>query len=676
MKNLLTDPVSPAGKVEQDASWQKFVKEIQHGKRIPFDKQLQVYNKIYSQRRIEDGPARVWVPGAREKKSSNIACFMNALGFDTYSDFHEWSVNNRAEFWSRVAETLEYNFAIEPEQAIDLRGGPQNPVWFPGARLNCADNCFNAPASNVAIIAGKENSSALFRITYGELDKLTNRIANGLVNHGFVKGDCIALYMPMTVRCIAAYLGIIRAGCQVVSIADSFSASEIRKRMKISKATAVITVDGYVRSGKIIRLYEKVKEANAGRAILIESGDLASEEKPEIRAGDIIWNSFLSDIESFNPEISPADFYTNILFSSGTTGTPKAIPWNQLTPLKCAADGYFHQDIHAGDVVAWPTNIGWMMGPWLIYAALINKATIALYEGAPSGHGFIRFVKNARVNMLGLIPSLVKSWRKSNLIKQGEWKNIRLFSSTGEPSTFEDYFWLMSRTDFKAPVIEYMGGTEIGGGYLTGSIVQAASPSTFTTPALGIDFVVLNDKNKQVADGEKGQVFLIPPSIGLSQELLNKDHFEVYYKNCPADAEGNLLRRHGDQIRILYGGFFQAEGRTDDTMNLGGIKVSSVELEKVISSHENILECAAISVPGRGEAMEHLVVFAKTNQGLNKEQLMIDLRKMISAQLNPLFKIYDLIITGSLPKTASNKLIRKELRKQYIETKIRQEQEP
>ena len=117
------------------------------------------------------------------------------------------------------------------------------------------------------------------------------------------------------------------------------------------------------------------------------------------------------------------------------------------------------------------------------------------------------------------------------LIKRGEWKSIRVFSSTGEPSSFEDYFWLMSKTEFRAPVIEYMGGTEIGGGYLTGALVQPAAPATFTTPALGIDLMILDNKSKLAARGENGEVFLIPPSIGLSQQLLNADHHKVYYEN-------------------------------------------------------------------------------------------------------------------------------------------------
>jgi acetyl-CoA synthetase len=353
------------------------------------------------------------------------------------------------------------------------------------------------------------------------------------------------------------------------------------------------------------------------------------------------------------------------LFSSGTTGDPKAIPWTHLTPIKCAMDGRYHQDIGPGSVVCWPTNIGWMMGPWLIYATLMNRGCIALYEGLPSGTGFADFVSRAGVTMLGVVPSLVRAWRDSDACSAANWSRIETFSSTGEPSNRRDYLWLTSLTGHRAPVIEYCGGTEIGGGYATGTVVQPASPSTFTTPALGLDFVILDDENQPVPEGREGEVFLVPPSVGLSQTLLNRDHEKVYHDGCPAGPAGEVLRRHGDQLARLPGGFFRAQGRADDTMNLGGIKISSLELERVMDHHPAISESAAVAVQAGGEGAERLVVFAIADWDADAEQLLTDLRRMISNELNPLFKIHDLVIVESLPRTASNKLMRRELRDHY-----------
>jgi acetyl-CoA synthetase len=433
---------------------------------------------------------------------------MRELGFENYMELHHWSVQNRAEFWERVIRRFGILFSKKPDSILDLAGGVKNPRWLPGAELNCVDSCFTTAPENPAVISGREGSSGRVITTYGDLERLVNRIANGLREHGFEKGDGIALYMPMTVECVAAYLGIVRAGCQVVSIADSFSPVELRKRFDIAGARGIVTVSFYIRAGRTIRLYEKVKEAGVSRAIVIPAGNGESGEKIELREGDLSWDEFLSTNDSFQSVVGDSDRVTNILFSSGTTGAPKAIPWTHLSPIKCGMDGCFHQDIRTADVVCWPTNIGWMMGPWLIYATFLNNAAMALYEGAPVGEGFVDFVRSAGVTMLGVIPSIVRAWRNSGTLRKKEWNHIRVFSSTGEPSNQEDYLWLMSRTGYRAPVIEYLGGTEIGGGHITATVAQPASPAAFTTPALGIDFVLLDDQGNPVNEGEMGELFL------------------------------------------------------------------------------------------------------------------------------------------------------------------------
>jgi acetyl-CoA synthetase len=328
-------------------------------------------------------------------------------------------------------------------------------------------------------------------------------------------------------------------------------------------------------------------------------------------------------------------------------------------------DGHFHHDIRPGDVVAWPTNIGWMMGPWLIYASLVNGACIALFEGAPTGPEFCRFVDRAGVTMLGVVPSLVRTWRETVATDGADWSRVRVFSSTGEPSNRYDYLWLMSRAGYRAPVIEYCGGTEIGGGHLTGSVLQTQSPATFSTPALGLDVAILDDDGRPVGDGGEGELFVVPPSIGLSQTLLNRDHDAIYHDGCPTGPNGEALRRHGDQVARLGCGYFRAHGRADDTMNLGGVKVSSRELEVVLDHHPAVYEAAAVGVPPAGGGADRLVVFAVLKDDVPADDLRAELQREISEHLNPLFRIHDLVVVDSLPRTASNKLMRRELRSAY-----------
>lgn len=586
---------------------------------------------------------------------------MTELGFRSFDDLHHWSVQHPADFWRLVIARLGVVFDTPPAKIVTTEQNPRAVRWLPGARLNIVESCFQAAQDATAIVSGIEGTASLGVTTYAELGALVQQVGSGLERLGFAPGDRIALIMPMTVECVAAYLGIVRAGCVVVSIADSFSPEQIMQRLEAVGTSAVVTVDHHVRAGRRFDLYHTVLAARPPRTIVIPAGEQVA---GELRDGDLAWAEFLGAAPGRGPVIADPGATTNILFSSGTTGTPKAIPWTHLTPLKGAMDGHFHQDIHPGDVVAWPTNIGWMMGPWLIYASLINRATMALYQGSPLGHGFARFVEQAGVTMLGVVPSLVRAWRNSGCTEQTDWSRVRLFSSTGEPSSAADYLWLMSRSLHRAPVIEYLGGTEIGGGHLTGTVVQPASPATFTTPALGIDFVILDEIGREVPEGGSGELFLKPPALGLSERLLGQEHDDVYYRGCPTGPDGEVLRRHGDQIARLPGGFFRALGRVDDTMNLGGIKVSSRELEQVLDRHPEVLETAAVGQRDEQQGFERLLVFAVIHGGRETEEdrLRRELQALVSTELNPLFKIHALHVVKELPRTASNKLMRRELR--------------
>jgi acetyl-CoA synthetase len=644
------------------AEWIAFVERVRADPSISFDEQWRRFLEISGRRDRSLGPLPSWLPDRERVEASNLGRFGAERGLDSFDQLHAWSVAHPAEFWQTVIERLGIVFERGPEATLDRGNGAEHPRWLTGGRLNIVDSCFRTEGSAVAVVQGGEGDGPLVEVSYEELETLTNRVANGIHHAGFEPGARIALYMPMTIQCVAAYLGIIRAGCAVVSIADSFAPAEVARRLEIAGADGIVTVDEFARGGRSIAMYAKVCEASAPRAIVINDDDATP---PLLRRGDLLWSDFLGSSEPFPSVRSEPDALTNVLFSSGTTGDPKAIPWSHLTPLKCAMDGCFHQDIRPGSVVCWPTNIGWMMGPWLIYAALLNRGCIALYEGLPSGPGFARFVERAGVTMLGVVPSLVRAWRGSDACADADWSRIEVFSSTGEPSNRHDYLWLGSLTGHRAPIIEYCGGTEIGGGYVTGTVVQPASPSTFTTPALGLDLVILDDQGRPVADGEEGEVFLVPPSIGLSQTLLNRDHHEVYFEGCPVGPGGEVLRRHGDQLARLPGGFYRAQGRADDTMNLGGIKVSSLELERVVDHHPAVSESAAVAVQPGGEGAEHLVLFAVPSTEVDREELLTELRRAIATDLNPLFKIHDLVIVESLPRTASNKLMRRTLRDRY-----------
>jgi len=596
-----------------------------------------------------------WKPTPEKIKTSNIGKIMQKHGFSNYEDFWKWSVTNKEAFWSSTIEELDIIQHKKYEQIVNTEDGVENATWLYNASLNIVDSCFKNDGDAIAISYQKTNKP-LQKITQKELLLLVNKIANSFTNFNLKIGDCIAINLPMTLESVAIYIAAVKAGMQVATVADSFSTKEIKTRFEITKPKLAFTQNVVVRANKVLPLYEKVAATSVKNIVVIP------EEKYVInlRKQDVLWGNFLSEDPVFESIKSGPQETTTILFSSGTTATPKAIPWNHTTPIKAAADAFYYQNIQKNDVVCWPTNLGWMMGPWLVFAALINKASIALYYDAPTSKSFGKFIEEAKVTMLGVIPSIVKQWKKSNCMEQFDWTHIKCFSSTGEVSNPKEMKYLIELAGNK-PIIEYCGGTEIGGGYMTSAIVQENSPSTFSTKTLGGDFIILDENHNE---SKKGEVFLIPPILGLSTRLINKNHHDIYYKNTP--KANVLLRRHGDEIQELENGYFKILGRIDDAMNLGGIKVSATQIEEVLNQLNFISECAAVAIAQKNVGPSKLILFySEKNKELNDNDRLKAAQAIIKKEINPLFKVTDLVKIDKLPRTASHKIMRRTLKDNY-----------
>lgn len=642
-------------KNERQEAWARISREL-----LPPAQDFPLHAFIYEQCYGAESPTRVagpaWAPTAEEIEQANVTAVARELGLANYAALSRWSIENRQAYWDLVIERLDIIFHEPFEKIVDA-SHPTRPRWLVGAKMNIVDSCFDAQESAPAVIES-DGSGEPRTWTYGELRRLAARVANALIDRGIAPRDAVGVVMPMTARSVAIYLGVVAAGAAVVSIADSFAPEEIAARLRIGQAKMVFTQDVLPWGTKRLGLYEKVRAAGAPMTVVAS----AKGEAGLLRAGDEAFERFLSADERLTTIPRDPQDPINILFSSGTTGDPKAIPWDHTTPIKCGADAHFHQDLHAGDVACWPTSLGWMMGPWLIFASLLNRATMALYAQAPTDAGFGKFVQDAGVTMLGLVPSLVRAWRKSECMRGLDWTKIRAFSSSGECSNPSDMLYLMHLAGYR-PIIEYCGGTEIGGAYVSGTVVQPCIPSTFTTPTLGLDFVLL-DEERQPAD--KGEVFIVGPSIGLSTRLLKGDHDAIYYGNTPLDINGAPLRRHGDELERISAGYYRVSGRSDDTMNLGGIKVGCAEIERVLNQVPGVHETAAVAVPPPGGGPSRLVIFVVPQPGdaTPADAFKPLLQQAIRTQLNPLFHIEEVRLIASLPRTASQKVMRRELRGQ------------
>lgn len=630
-------------------AWQQ-ISQTLLAKAQGFDFHFFIYETLFPEWHTEPHTAPAWLPDLNTIESSNIAHLLTLTGQHDTRALQTWSHEHYAEFWERMLQVLPIQLKQLPRETCDISEGAERPKWLAGAKMNIIDSVFNAPNDAVAIIMPD-----LQTMTYGELVEMTNAIAYSLQAFGVQVGDAIGVILPMHAHSVALYLAIIKIGAVVVGIADSFSSTEINTRLTIANAKYVFTQHILPWNGKDIALYDKVRAAFSGPIIVYEPREPLSDA--------IMWEDFYQPHTQCESVAVDPMTPCNILFSSGTTGTPKAIIWNHTTPIKAASDAYLHQNIKPSDVLAWPTSLGWMMGPWLIFAALINQATLALFPDAPRSARFGQFVQDAKVTMLGVVPTLVSTWRQNQTMEAFDWSAIKVFSSTGECSNPTDMLYLMSLANYK-PIIEYCGGTEIGGAYISSTVTMPNFPSLFSTPAFGNHFVLLDEHEHAASMGE---VAIHPLCIGLSTVLLNGDHYDTYFTGMPKMPNGITYRRHSDYSKRLANHYYQMLGRTDDTMNLGGIKISAAEIERVIDHTDGIEEAIAIALPSHESGPNQLIIVAVSHRALEKAAVMKAMQQKINDFLNPLFRIHDIVFVDTIPRTASNKTMRRVLRDQLLQ---------
>src|SRR3989338_6302264 len=367
-----------------------------------------------------------WIPDLETITNSNIGKLMKELQID-YSDYgrlHKWSVENREHFWGLMINKLGIEFKRKPTRIMYNANDVENVEWLKNARMNIVDSCFKTGLHNMAVQYQREGSSTKETVSYGYLLSLTNKIANGLYEAGFKQNDTIGIYMPMSIESVAIYLGIVKAGCVAVGIADSISPKEVARRLDITKTKGVFTVDYYLRQGKEIKILQKLRGIGEIKTVVVP---YEHDNKILLNKNELLWRDFLSKTDTFESVArNPAD--PNILlFSSGTTGEPKVIPFSHLTPIKCAADAYLHHNITDSSVLSWHTSLGWIMGPLMIYSAMINNASMAIYNGTPNSREFGQFIQDANVTMLGVVPRLVKPWRETKCMEGLDWNRIELF---------------------------------------------------------------------------------------------------------------------------------------------------------------------------------------------------------------------------------------------------------
>jgi acetyl-CoA synthetase len=617
----------------------------------------------------------IWRPTAEVAERARIGGFMRAHGLGSLAELQRRSVEDVEWYWTAVVRDLGLRWIRPPRRVLDAGRGPAWPVWFPGSQLNLTDNCVDRHLD-----AGRGDKPALIweaddgpsrTLTYRELGREVGRLANALKRLGVGEGDRVGVFLPMSLEAAIATLAVVRIGAIYTPCFSGFGAQAVASRLQDSEAKVLITADGFHRRGQVVRMKETADEAvvaspSIERVLVYRR---LGREVPW-RAGRDRWWHEAVDQEPDECPVAPvgADHPCLIVYTSGTTGRPKgAVLTHGGFLLKAAHDFAYCHDVGEGDRLFWLTDLGWLMGPMLITAALVHGATGVMFEGVPDFPKPDRLwalVERHRISVMGLSPTAVRALMPHGLEhpRGHDLSSLRILASTGEPWNPEPYRWLFEHVGGgRLPIINYTGGTEISGGILGCFPVTSLKPCSFAGPIPGMAADVFGDDGRPVR-GQVGELVITRPWPGMTSGFWRDPgrYEETYWARWPG------VWVHGDWAVIDEDGFWFLQGRSDDTLKIAGKRLGPAEVESILVGHPAVAEAGVIGVPHeiKGEAVVCFVVL-KPGQSPT-EALRGELGERVARQMGKALKPERVLFTRDLPKTRSAKIMRRVIRATYL----------
>tara|TARA_B110001454_G_scaffold155869_1_gene145174 strand:- start:602 stop:2527 length:1926 start_codon:yes stop_codon:yes gene_type:complete len=618
----------------------------------------------------------LWNPSDERKNSALITDFMNKLpiDFESYFDLHKWSVANLETFWS---EFWEYSGIIYSKKYDSVLSNPVMPgaKWFLGSELNYAQNLLSGNPDQVAIISTGENRQDQ-NFTFKDLNVAVSKAQTGLENLGVQKGSRVAAFVPNCVESIVLMLATSACGAIWTSCSPDFGSQGAIDRFGQVEPSILIVSNGYSYNGKIFSLDEKINGVISNidsiqNIICIDFVDVNCTLNHE---SVISYNELLSN-NSLTPNFVqvPFDHPLYIMYSSGTTGPPKSIVHGVGgTLIQHLKEHQLQCDIQAGkDRLFWFTTCGWMMWNWLV-SALASGATIVLYDGSPSyptlGHLW-DMAERTKITHFGTSPKFLSACSNIGLVPKdiSDLSNLKSVLSTGAPLVPEQYDWVYDNIKSDIQLSSISGGTDIIGCFLAGSPILPVYRGEIQCVQLGMDVQSWNDAGESII-GESGELVCVKPFPSMPVKFWN-DNNDKKYRSAYFEDFDNVWT-HGDYVKITESGGAIISGRSDTTLNPGGVRIGTAEIYRSV---ENMPEISDAIVVGRPNADDvEIVLFIKLNKGFRLDsKLSNQIKTLIRLKNTPrhipkyIFEVID------IPYTISGKKVEKAILSTILGEKIK-----
>jgi acetyl-CoA synthetase len=593
------------------------------------------------------------------------------LNPNDYEDAVKQGRSDLEAFWGEAAHEL--NWFKQWDKVLDRSDAPFFN-WFVGGKTNIAYNALDRHVkthrkNKVAIIFESE-SGARERMTYYDLYRAANKFANVLKSLGIRKGDRVAIYLPNIPEIAVVMLGCAKIGAIHSVVYGGFSALALREQINHAEARLVVTVDGFHRNGKVIKLKEAVDEAMTASPT-VETVVVVQRAGIEIDMSDgrYLWFHDLMDGEpaEFETEEMDANDPLYILYTSGTTGKPKGVVHSHggyMVGLNRTLKWVF--DIKETDIFWCAVDPGWVTGhSYTIYGPLIVGTTTVMYEGYPLFPGPDRMwqiIEKYGVNILYTTPTTIRMLMRfgSQYPKKHDLSTLRLLGTVGEPINPEAWVWYYENIgNQNCPVMDTWWQTETGMFMVTPTPCNVLKPGSAFKAFPGVHVDVVDANGEPVEPGKGGHVVVKEPWPAMLTTLYKdpEKYKEIYWSKFPGMyLAGDIATKDTD-------GYFWFQGRSDDVLKIAGHRIGTAEVESALVSHKHVAESACIGVPDkiRGEVAK---IFVILKEGVEKDEdsLVNELKAHVRKVLGPVVVIRGIDFVDKLPKTRSGKIMRRVLK--------------
>jgi acetoacetyl-CoA synthetase len=569
----------------------------------------------------------LWTPS--DPDASEMARLVRARGFSDYHEMWRWSVDDLEGFWGALWHWFEIDSPYE--RVLGSREMP-GAEWFPGASLNYAEHLFGAARPGEVAIVHASESQPLAELTWDELADQVARCAAGLRRLGVGRGDRVAAYLPNVPEAAVAFLACASIGAVWSSCAPEFGTPTVVDRFKQIEPKVLIATDGYRYGGKDFDRRDRAAEIVAAipcieHTVMVPSG----------------WEQLLAESAELSFERVPFDHPLAVLYSSGTTGLPKAIVQGQggilLEHLKKSR---LHHDLRPGDRFFWFTTTGWMM--WnLLVAGLLAGSAIVLYDGQPDPERLWEFGAQAGMTTFGTSAGFIGASMKAG-VRPSPWPGLRSIGSTGSPLPVEGFEWVYDRFP-EVCLFSMSGGTDLCTAFVGACPLLPVYSGELQARCLGAAVESWSEDGRPLVN-EVGELVITEPMPSMPLYLWNDPDGARYRASYFEMFPG--VWRHGDWIKITDRGTAVIYGRSDSTINRGGVRMGTSEIYSAVEGVPEVLDSLVVDVD------DEMILFVVVRDALTDE-VAAQIRRRVREHCSPRHVPDRIVQIPEVPRTLSNK---------------------